>query len=238
VTSYDAFARFYDEAMGDRQREAELVHELIRKHRPDARTVLELACGTGAILERLRPHYDVVGLDVSRPMLDVAAEKLPGVPLFEDDMTRFALGQSFDVVLCVFDSLNHLLRFKEWEAVFDRAREHLADRGMFVFDVNTERKLASFADAPPFARWVADGSLLLIDVVDAGRRVWVWKIRVFEHRGGSEYRLHAEDIAETAFPAERIRASLRKRFAVVRAYDAERSRPTARSERLHFVCRA
>ena len=37
-------------------------------------------------------------------------------------MTRFDLGETFDVVLCVFDSINHLVRFSDWERVFDRAR--------------------------------------------------------------------------------------------------------------------
>src|SRR6266581_41583 len=40
--------------------------ELIERHHPEARTILELACGTGAILEQLQRDYEVVGLDVSR----------------------------------------------------------------------------------------------------------------------------------------------------------------------------
>jgi hypothetical protein len=57
-------------------------------------------------------------------MLEVAAAKLPGVPLVEADMTQFELGERFDVVLCVYDSINHLLEFGQWEAVFDRVHEH------------------------------------------------------------------------------------------------------------------
>jgi predicted TPR repeat methyltransferase len=76
----------------------------------------------------LRPEYEVTGLDVSAPMLKVAAAKLPGVPLVEADMTQFELGERFDVVLCVYDSINHLLEFGQWEAVFERVHEHL-DRG-------------------------------------------------------------------------------------------------------------
>ena len=46
-------------------------------------------------------RLEVTGLDVSAPMLEVAAEKVPGVRLVEANMTRFALGERFDVVLCV-----------------------------------------------------------------------------------------------------------------------------------------
>lgn len=234
--SYEAFAPFYDQVMGDRGREGAYVRSLIQKHHPEAATVLELACGTGSILEQLRPHYDVSGLDISKQMLEIAAHKVPQARLFRADMTRFALHEPFDVVLCVFDSINHLVSFEHWEAVFDRAREHLADRGVFIFDVNTERKLASFAAAPPWTQWFGDDNLLLIDVRNEGDGVYAWKVRIFEHRSAAGYRLHVEDIREAAFPLERVRSCLGERFHRVRIYDAERSRPTTRSSRLHFVC--
>jgi len=237
MTSYEVFAPFYDRVVGDRGREGAYLHELIQKHRPDAVTVLELACGTGAIIEQLHSHYEVSGLDASRRMLDIAAQKVPQARLFRKGMTHFDLGERFDVVLCVFDSVNHLVSFAQWEAVFDCAAEHRADRRIFIFDVNTERKLASFASAPPWMQWFGDDSLLLIDVRDEGDGVYAWKLRVFEHRSGSSYRLHVEDIREAAFPLERIRAALAERFRRVRVYDAERARPTTRSLRLHFVCR-
>ena len=237
MTGYSAFARFYDQVMGDRGSEAAYVRALIEKHHPDARTVLELACGTGAILEQLQQDFTVSGLDLSREMLEIAAQKVPDGRLFHEDMTRFDLGERFDVVLCVFDSLNHLGSFEQWEAVFDRAREHLAAGGIFVFDVNTERKLARIAGAPPWIQWFGDESLFLIDVREGEDGTYDWKVRVFEHAEASAYRLHAEDIRERAFPIGRIEAALDERFARVSISDAERARPTARSERLYFVCR-
>jgi SAM-dependent methyltransferase len=51
--SYDAFARFYDAVAAAGPEQADYVRGLIERHRPGARTVLELACGTGEILARL-----------------------------------------------------------------------------------------------------------------------------------------------------------------------------------------
>ena len=65
-----------------------------------------------------------------------------------------------------------------------------------------------------------------------------WEINVFERVRGSTFRLHLDVIREASFPEERIRAALRKRFVRIWTYDARRSRPSARSDRLHFVCRA
>jgi len=236
MPSYDVYARFYDATQGDRDEHAAYVRSLIERHNPGAHTVLELACGTGSVLERLRPRYEVTGVDLSQQMLDIAARRLPGVPLHRADMTAVDLGETFDVVLCIYDSINHLTAFGLWEAVFDRARAHLEEGGVFIFDVNTERKLARFAGQPAWPHWFADGNLCLIDVRDEGAGLFVWNLRVFEHLGASRYVLHEEDIREAAFPVDRITASLRTRYRRVRVVDAERSRPTTRSERLHFVC--
>jgi ubiquinone/menaquinone biosynthesis C-methylase UbiE len=121
-----------DMAQGDRAEHAGFFRQLIQKHHPKARTVLELACGTGSILRQLQPHHEVTGLDVSASMLAIAAEKVPGVRLIEGDMTQIMLRESFDVVLCVYDSINHLLDYAQWEEVLSRAREHT--RGIEILE--------------------------------------------------------------------------------------------------------
>jgi len=45
---------------------------------------------------------------------------------FKGDMRRLDLGQCFEVVLCVFDVIDHLLTFEEWEEVFDRVKRRFA----------------------------------------------------------------------------------------------------------------
>jgi len=235
MASYRTFARFYDAVQGDGSEHAAFLRKLIEGHRPSARTVLELACGTGSILKQLRPDYEVTGLDLSVPMLEVAAEKVPGVRLVEADMTRFDLGERFDVVLCVYDSINHLLEFTQWEEVFDRAYEHLNDGGIFVFDINTERRLATLCDRPPLVHWFGEGHLFVMDVQKGTDGVVVWEIRVFEHEGGDRYLLHSEDIQEVSFPRSQVEQSLRERFQRVSVHDSRRKRPTTASERIHFV---
>ena len=236
--SYGAYARFYDATQGDRAGHATYIRSLLKKHHPRANTVLELACGTGSILEQLQSSHDVTGVDLSEEMLATARKKLPGVRLVRSDMRTFDLGERFDAVLCVYDSINHLTQFRDWEAVFRRAREHLNDGGIFLFDINTVHRLASSSGAPPMVQWFGDGDMMVIAIVDAPRGAVDWEINVFERVRGSTYRLHLDVIREASFPTERIRAALRKRFTRIWTYDARRARPSARTDRLHFVCRA
>jgi SAM-dependent methyltransferase len=238
MVGYDVFARFYDATDDSADERAAHTRGLVRRHHPGARTVLELACGTGALLERLRDDYEVTGVDLSEEMLAVAGRKVPGVRLFRADMTRVSLGETFDVVLCVFDSLNHLLSFAEWEAAFDRAREHLAEGGIFVFDVNTEAKLARFAAERTLAEWFDGANLLVMKVLREREGLYLWHLRVFEQVEGADYRLHSADLPQAVFPIERIRPALEARFSGVSVHDLERARPSAGSQRLHFVCRA
>jgi SAM-dependent methyltransferase len=233
--SYHAFARFYDATQGDGSEHAVFLRELIERYHPSAQTVLELACGTGSILKQLRPDFEVVGLDLSVPMLALAAEKLPGVRLVEADMTQFDLRERFDVVLCVYDSINHLLEFEQWRDVFARAHEHLNEGGILVFDINTQRRLASLSRNQPMVQWFGDGHLLALEVRDEGDGGVIWALRVFESRGGGEYLLHSEDIREVSFPRVQIEEGLREQFRRVSAHDRRRKRPTAASERIHFI---
>jgi SAM-dependent methyltransferase len=180
----------------------------------------------------------VTGVDLSEEMLAIARKKLPGVRLVQSDMRTVDLGEQFDVVLCVYDSINHLTQFRDWEAVFRRAREHLSDGGVFLFDINTAHRLKSSSGAPPIVQWFGDGSLMVIAIVQGPRGAVDWEVNVFERVRDSTFRLHLEVIREVSFPTERIRAALRKRFTRIWTYDARRARPSAQSDRLHFVCRA
>src|SRR5262245_54920653 len=140
MVSYDILGQFYDAAMERRAAQAAYIHSVIAQHTPGAITLLQLACGTVAIFALLATTYEVSGLDSSTRMLSVARKKLPRAAFFHDSMATFALDRRFDVIICVFDSINHLLRFTEWRRMFRRVHAHLEEQGVFVFDMNPERK--------------------------------------------------------------------------------------------------
>jgi SAM-dependent methyltransferase len=151
-------------------------------------------------------------------------------------MTALALGETFDVAVCVADAVNHLRPFAQWEALFARAHEHLAESGIFVFDMNTQLHLSQLAADPPLTKWSERGDFTMLDVVERGRDGVEVEITVFERRRDGDFRLHTARIPEISYPVERVRRALAKRFRHVRAYDPFRARPTARSERLYLVC--
>jgi len=236
VEAYEQFGRFYDAVMGDRTRTAAYVHSLITQHHPTAKTLLELACGTGAILKHLTAHYAVSGLDVSAAMLALARKKLPHVPLFHEDMRTFALGKQFDVILCLFDSLNHVLQFADWKRIFRRVAHHLTADGLFLFDINPEQKLHRLMQAPAEVKEF-DSHILIMHITDGGKGIVKWNIKVFAPCRKASYGLFEETINERSFPLAQIRVALREQFSVITMLDPEGRRPSGKSDRVYFVCK-
>ena len=234
MTSYERFGEFYDAVMGDRRAAAEQVMELIRAAKPDAKNVLELGCGTGSILKCLQDTYEVSGLDISGKMLSVARKKVPRSKLYRQDMVDFRIDGRFDVIFCVFDSINHVRRFSDWKKVFAVARRHLSPDGCFIFDMNTQRKLERLIDGPP---WVHrfERNFLIMDVTSLPSGGSNWNVKVFEHLNGSRYTLHEEDIVEVSFPLPQVVAALRVHYVKVRVIDPDRTRPSAKSQRLFLT---
>lgn len=235
--SYNKFHRFYDLVMGDRSDAARYIVELITNHNPDARSALEIACGTGSILGVLSANYEATGMDRSRPMLSIARKRLPHVRLFRQDMTHFRIPQRFDAVVCVFDSINHLLRFADWEKTFRCVTRHLNDGGLFIFDVNTLGKLQRLVEGPAWEKWF-DRDLAIIKVTGGQRGKFAWDVKLLEHEKSHKYRMTREIIQEMAFPMKRILSALRRHFKTVKVLDPSGATASDRSERLYFVCKA
>jgi SAM-dependent methyltransferase len=236
VPAYERFARFYDAAMDDPAPRAARVLDFIDRHLPQATTLLELGCGTGSILAHLTTIRSLTGLDRSPEMLALARRKVPRARLIEGDMSSFSLGQRFDVVICVFDSLNHLVTFDAWESTFAAVYDHLNEEGLFILDVNTVGELRRLGEEPPWV-YEFDDNVLIMDVSLAEEGLSLWDIRIFEHVGESQYLLHHEEIGELGVGLSRLRASLATRFTLLEEVSDVGGRPTDDSVKAHFALR-
>jgi SAM-dependent methyltransferase len=237
MESYSKFSKFYDRVMGDRAAAANYIRGLIERHHPNAKTILEIACGTGGLLGRFSENYDITGLDRSRTMLAIAKKRLPHINFIRQNMTSFHIERKFDAIVCAFDSINHLHRFAEWKKTFRGVAGHLNAGGVFVFDVNTLGKLQRLVDGPAWVKQFG-GDLVIINVRRKRSEVFAWDVKIFEHRKRDVYKLISENIEERAFAMERILIALRHQFRDVKVFDPEGARPSDRSERLYFVCRS
>lgn len=235
AADYDTFAEFYDELTGNRQKVLEKVSCFIQENHPEAKTILELGAGTGANLVSLADHYDVSGLDLSEKMLEVAQRKLPDARFYQEDMVTFKLEQSFDVVLCLFDSINHLLDKKQWVTLFQNVYDHLNEGGAFIFDMNTPEKLQMKIEEGTSSQEIKAGRVETV-VQNIGGGVVNWHIVVHEQRPDGKVIDHEENIKEIAFQADEIQSLLEQIFPNVQMH------PTLPTEgkpvtRVYFICK-
>src|SRR5258708_38199589 len=111
---YSKVARIYDllytgTGIKDYPAESEGLHAIIQDASPGARTLLDVACGTGAHLEILLRWYDVGGVDLSPEMLGVARGRLSAVPRHGGERRTLELGGEFDAVTCLFSAREHVI---------------------------------------------------------------------------------------------------------------------------------
>ena len=144
MSDYGDFARFYDKFTQnvDYSARARYFDSVIQKYNPNAKLLLDLACGTGSLSFELEQFgYDIVAVDNSYEMLSVAAEKrgeLESNVLFLcQEMSELDLFGTIDATVCALDSINHILDENELLEVFKKVSLFSNKGAVFVFDVNT-----------------------------------------------------------------------------------------------------
>ena len=144
--SYSAIAECYDALNShvDYEAFASFLNREIRAGGiSDGSIVLDLACGTGNItLPLLKCGYDMIGVDLSDDMLNIARNKKGGnkVLWLCQDMRSFELYGTVGAVVCCLDSINYLTSRNGLSKCFSLVHNYLDPNGIFIFDVNTPYK--------------------------------------------------------------------------------------------------
>jgi len=151
MQTYNKFVEYYDEIVRGINspiiEEVEYLKNIIEKYNPKAKSILEFACGTWVVArELISSSYEVIGLDISENMLEKARNNIWEHNVVKWDMTNYSFEREFDVVLCNYNSICHLLDFEDWEKTFANAYKHLNKWGLFIFDINTLEEFESITE--------------------------------------------------------------------------------------------
>ncbi len=142
--SYSSFARYYDSLTHNvnYSQRADYICELLKKLNHSAGLTLDLACGTGSLtVELAKRSVDVYGIDGSACMLSVAQQKAAdnGLQLLFlcQQMQSIDLYGTVDTVVCMLDSINHMISENDVFKTFKRVSLFMNRGGYFIFDMNT-----------------------------------------------------------------------------------------------------
>lgn len=142
---FEVYGHYYDLLYGDKDYAAETDYVVgcIREQLPNAKTILELGCGTGAHAEQLaRQGFTVHGFDMSDSMLTRAQARKASLPeelqerlCFEHgDARDVRTGNRYDVVISLFHVVSYQTSDADLEKLMTTAARHLPSKGLFLFD--------------------------------------------------------------------------------------------------------
>jgi SAM-dependent methyltransferase len=177
-------------------------------------TLVDVACGAGEFaIAMARRGLEVTGVDQSPEMLAIARRSAEAsgvrVTFLEQDMRRLRLERPVDAATCLYDSLNYLVDEAEFRQTLGAVAAALRPGGVFLFDMNTLRGLAT--------RW-GNRIWIIQDTDDAFEAdesefdydsgIATLRVNAFLHRQGDLYERVREVHRERGYPVPVIDAAL------------------------------
>ncbi|HIZ66317.1 MAG TPA: class I SAM-dependent methyltransferase [Candidatus Blautia pullicola] len=228
--SYESFARVYDLFMDNiPYREwCRYLTGLLRENGVKEGLVLELGCGTGNMTRLLsQAGYDMIGVDNSMDMLEIAMEKQEGredILYLLQDMREFELYGTVAAVVSVCDSMNYITEEEDLLEVFRLVNNYLDPGGLFIFDLNTEYKYKEILGESTIAENRKDASFIWDNYYDEEEKINQYDLALFipeDREGEILYRKYEETHFQRAYSLQEIKELLEEAgMEFVTAYKA------------------
>lgn len=251
VEPYVALAAGYDVVMNhvDYENWAEFVLDIMQDFCPDARSILELGCGTGSLAFEIQEYgldftgspegFRYLATDGVPGMLRVARAKadmmgISNIRFEERDFLDASFSESYEVVLLLFDGLNYLHKESELEQLFSAIAAALSPGGIAIVDQSTPTNSINNAEYF-FDEGEAEGFRYVRNSrYDAGSALHYTDFDIWVE--GVRYR---EEHVQRAWTMQEIRLILEKSpLRIEVAIDGfEDGDATSASERIHWVLR-
>lgn len=208
---YGGFADVYDLFMEDTPYDAwaDYIERIWREYRCPPKLVLDLACGTGGITQKLWERgYDMIGVDSSPDMLSraaaKAAEESADILYLSQDMRELELYGTVDAAVCFCDGMNYLLEEEELTAVCKRVGMFLNPGGLFVFDLNTEYKYRHILADNTFAYAAEHAAYIWENTYDEAQGINEYAVQCFAARDDGLYERFEEIHYQRAYSIKTV----------------------------------
>ncbi|MGN0308487.1 MAG: class I SAM-dependent DNA methyltransferase [Lachnospiraceae bacterium] len=245
MEAYTDFALVYDTFMDQTPYEkwCQRLNGIMEEYGLGKGLVLELGCGTGALTEGLAElGYDMIGVDSSEAMLNVALEKRSrsgrDILYLLQDMREFELYGTVTAVVSVCDCLNYLLEEKELIQTFRLVNNYLDPGGLFLFDFNTVYKYQEIIGERTIAENREDCSFIWENYYDEEQQLNEYELTIFVKNREGLFQRFQENHLQRGYTLPRIRQCLETAgLEFLQAFDEEGGSVRKTSERIFCIAR-
>lgn len=246
VEMYEDFAEVYDRFMDETPygEWADFVEKTLKSAGIRDGLVLDLGCGTGSVTELLaQKGYDMIGVDLSDRMLDIAMEKRAASGLdilyLQQDMREFELYGTVRAVISLCDSVNYLLDPEGLLETFRLVNNYLDPDGLFLFDFNTVYKYQTVIGDSTIAENRDDCSFIWENYYDEADQINEYDLTIFVRQEEELFRKFTETHFQRGYTLPVIRNLVeRAGMRFVEALDADTHGPVRKeSERIYVIAR-
>ena len=246
MEAYSGFAKVYDLFMDNIPYEewTDYVKGLLAEKGVTEGILLDLGCGTGSVTELLaKDGFDMIGIDNSEEMLDIAMEKRyeSGLDILYllQDMREFELYGTVRGVVSICDSMNYILDDEDLLDVFKLVHNYLDNDGIFIFDMNTMYKYREILADNTFAEDREESSFIWENFYDEEEEINQYDLSLFVQEEDGRYRKYEETHLQRAYEQETVEELIKESgLELLHVYDAfTRELPAEDSQRIYFVCR-
>jgi cyclopropane fatty-acyl-phospholipid synthase-like methyltransferase len=246
MEAYSGFAKVYDLFMDNIPygEWTDYVKELLAEEGIKDGILLDLGCGTGSVTELLaKAGFDMIGIDNSEEMLDIAMEKRyeSGLDILYllQDMREFELYGTVKGVVSICDSMNYILDDEDLLDVFKLVHNYLDNDGIFIFDMNTMYKYREILADNTFAEDREESSFIWENFYDEEEEINQYDLSLFVQEEDGRYRKYEETHLQRAYEQNIVEELIKESgLELLHVYDAfTRELPAEDSQRIYYVCR-
>lgn len=243
---YEDFALVYDRFMDETPYEewCQFVVERLKQDQITDGILLDLGCGTGSMTELLaKQGYDMIGVDLSDSMLDIAMEKRAqsgqNILYLQQDMREFELYGTVRAVICLCDSLNYLLEEDDLLTTFKLVNNYLDPNGLFIFDFNTVYKYETVIGDSTIAENREDCSFIWENYYTTEDQINEYDLTIFVKQQKDLFRKFTETHLQRGYTLETMKRLVEQSGLIfVEALDADtHGSVTETSERIYVIAR-
>lgn len=205
---YDQLAQFYDKSISLSifNTYKAIIGNVTDKY------IFDLGCGTGTLLKHFSKNNHTFGVDISSEMIKVARKKGKKTEYFIQDIKNFNVDKNFDIIICAYDTINHLSGFNNWKKLFKNVFEKLHDNGIFVFDFNTIQGFEKYSNKIILKK--IKNNFLFRQVKTEKNRCY-WSFDIFVRKPKNLYKYQKIVIKEYSYSNKIIINELKKYFLVI-----------------------